>query len=136
MAQKKTVASWKSRKRHDVILPSGAEVTIEIPNLPLLAKTGRIPNALLNSLAKLQTKLSSNSELSTEDLEEQREFTNLLVSLTVIEPKVEPGDVDELPFEDVEMIVEFALRLRDMDAAARHMGGLEKLDSFREARIF
>lgn len=131
MAQKLTKTAWKARKRHTVILPSGVEVQIELPNLPLLIKTGRIPNELIQQAVKTA---AAPDEVTREQIEEQYDFYRTLVVLTVKDPELTPEDVDELPFEDVEMIVEFATRARDMDAAYRHLGGLEKVDSFRDFR--
>jgi hypothetical protein len=127
---KTNIESWKSRKRHTVTLQSGAVVEIEIPNLPLLIKTGRIPNHLIEVAVKAQTA----TRITKEDVEDQYEFYRQLVALTVVEPELTADDVDSLPFEDVEMLVEFATRARDIDAVGHHLGGLETVDSFRDLR--
>lgn len=121
---------WKSAKRHTVTLHSGAVVEFEVPNLPLLIKTGRIPQPLIEHALSLQTK----TKVSKEDIEDQYEFYRVLVPLVVKVPELTPEDVDLIPFEDVEMIVEFATRQRDIDAVGHHIGGLEKIESFRELR--
>lgn len=132
MSQKKTsIEGWKARSTHEgVTLPSGAVVSIRIPNLPLLAKTGRLPNELV----QIALELGQKKKITQDDLEQQVDLTNTLVSLTVIEPALGPDDVPELPFEDQEMVVEFALRMRDLDAVYHHLGGLETIESFRDAR--
>ena len=128
--QNTTIDSWKSRKTHEVTLPSGVQVTVQIPNLALLIKTGKLPNHLLEQALELQTK----SKVTKEDLEDQYELFRQLVVLTVLEPALTPEDVDELPFEDVEMLVQFAMRERDTDAVYHHLGGLETVESFRDFR--
>lgn len=128
--QTTTIDSWKSSRRHSVTLPSGVRVEIEIPNLALLIKTGRLPNHLVEAAIESQSK----KRVTREDLEDQHEFYTHLIPLTVVEPALTVDDVDDLPQEDVEMIAEFALRLRDTDAVYHHIGGLETVDSFREVR--
>ena len=128
---KLNVEAWKSRKTHDVTLPSGAEVKIQLPNLPQLAKTGRIPNPLIQVALN---GIGNGRDTTEDDILKLNEWHAFLVSITVIEPKVTPEDVADLPVEDQEMLIEFATRIRDMDALYHHIGGLEKVDSFREAR--
>lgn len=125
-----TVDSWKSAKTHQITLPSGTKVSIEIPNLPALMKTGRIPNHLVEAAIELQGK----QRITPQDLEDQYEFVKQIVVLTVKEPAISDADVDDLPFEDLEMIVQFAMRERDTDAVYHHIGGLELVESFRDVR--
>lgn len=129
-AQKKTANAWKSAKRHPITLPSSFEVEIEVPNLPQLVKTGQLPNDLVAEA--LNTATTGN--LTPEIISSQAEFYNKLVALTVKEPEVTEEDVPELPFEDVEMIVEIATRQRDLDALYHHIGGLEKSAEWRKFR--
>lgn len=129
---KTTKAAWIKRKRHEVTLPSGTEVAIELPNLPLMLKTGQIPNHLVDAAIEQQN--AGSVTVTREMIESQHDYYAFLVSQTVKEPEVTPDDVKELPYEDVEMIVEFANRLRDMDAVYKHLGGLETQASFREFR--
>jgi len=123
-------ADWIKAKTHTVMCPSGVEVDIEIPNLPALIKAGRVPNALLDAAIGA----GPDTEVSREMVEQQADFFHYLVSVTVVSPKVEPHEVVELPYEDVEMLVSLALRQRDMDAAYRQIGGLDKVASFRTFR--
>lgn len=130
MSQTKLEA-WKTgHKRHKITLPSGMEVSIEIPNLPLLIKTGQLPNHLIEAAVEMQGK----RKITAKDLEDQYEFIKQIVVLTVKEPDVVEADVDDLPFEDLEMIVQFAMRERDTDAVYHHIGGLEQVESFRDVR--
>jgi hypothetical protein len=121
---------WKALRRHEITLPSGAQVEIEIPNMPVLIKAGRIPNRLIQTVIQFQ----SASRVTQEMLEEEADFTNLIVSLTVKSPELTPEDVPDVPYEDQSMIVEFAMRARDMDAVGHHLGGLETVESFRDVR--
>lgn len=123
------VTGWKKKAIHDITLPSGEEVTIRIPNLPHLIKTGQIPNELVNAAIG-----AIDATPSREAIEQQADMYNKLVSITVLEPAVDESDVPELPFEDIEMIVEIATRQRDIDAVGHHIGGLEKSDEFRKFR--
>jgi hypothetical protein len=125
-----SVEQWAGHKRHTVTLLSGAVVEIEIPNLPKMIALGQVPNALMSAAMQFAQKPKVTPEL----LQEQYEFTKYLASETVKVPAVRPEDVEALPTEDVEMIIEFATRQRDMDAVGHHLAGLEKIESFRRIR--
>lgn len=126
----KSVDAWVKAKFHTVMCPSGVEVEIVIPNLPAMIKAGRIPNALLDAAIGA----GPDTEVSREMVEQQADFFHFLVAETVVSPKLDPSQVSTLPYEDVEMLVSLALRQRDMDAAYRHIGGLDKVASFRNFR--
>lgn len=130
--RKSTVAAWKKAKRHTVTLPSGVSVEIELPNIQFLLKTGQIPNSLVQIVTKAAT--DSSFRVTPEMLAEQWDYTSFLVAKTVVEPSVTPEEVAELPSEDVEMIVDLALRNRDLDALGHHLAGLETQESFRRFR--
>lgn len=130
--RKSTAAAWKKAKRHTVTLPSGVSVEIELPNIQFLLKTGQIPNSLVQIVTKAAT--DSSFRVTPEMLAEQWDYTSFLVAKTVVEPAVTVEEVAELPSEDVEMIVDFALRNRDLDALGHHLSGLETQESFRRFR--
>lgn len=124
---------WKKAKRHYPTLPSGVTVGIELPDLPELVKSGAIPNELVDTAIAV----ASGRKPTRDDIVQQADFYNKLCSLTV----VEPSDITEadfasgdFPFEDKEMLVEFATRQRDLDAVGHHLGGLEKVKDFRNFR--
>lgn len=123
------LGAWKNKSKHEITLPSGAEIAIKIPNLPQLIKTGQIPNELIDAAIGAQDMTPDR-----ESVVKQAEIYNMIVALTVIEPKVTEEDVADLPFEDIEMIVEIATRQRDLDAVGHHIGGLEKSEDFRKFR--
>jgi hypothetical protein len=109
------------------------EVEIEVPNLPVLVKTGQLPNDLVrDALGAIQ-----GGALTVDTIKEQADFYGKLVAITVKEPVVTEDDVvgdDPLPFEDIEMIVEIATRQRDMDAVGDHIGGLHTSKKWRTFR--
>lgn len=128
---KPNLSNWKKARRHVVTLPSGVEVAIEIPNLPQLIKAGQLSNELINAALGATT---GDEKITRETIEQQADVYNKLVVLTVKDPEVTEADVAELPYEDVEMIVELATRQRDIDAVGHHIGGLEKTEEFRKFR--
>lgn len=130
--QKRSKTDWKKAKRHSVTLPSGFEVEVEIPNLPQMVKTGQIPNNLLDAALGAIKQQTITKEL----IEEQADFFNLLVSTMVKDPAitVEELENDEVPYEDVELLVEIGTRQRDLDALGRHISGLHTSEEWRKFR--
>lgn len=132
-AAKSGVSAWKAKRAHTVTLPSGFEVEIVIPNLPQLVKTGQLPNDLVSkALGLVQA-----GKLTAEAIAEQADFYSQLVQRTVKTPALAHDDIvgdDPIPFEDVEMIVEFATRQRDVDAIGNHLGGLHTVKEWRQFR--
>lgn len=131
--KKNAVSSWKGVRRHEVTLPSGFVCKIEVPNLPLLVKTGALPNDLVSQALGLV----QSGKLTAEAIADQSDFYAKLVVETVKEPDLTPEDVtgeDPIPFEDVEMIVEIATRQRDLDAIGDHIGGLHTNEKWRVFR--
>lgn len=128
---KKTAADWKKRRVHeDVTLPSGAQVDITIPNLAQLIESGSLPNKLIPVAVSLQ----SANKLSEDVLKDAWEFAKFIVPTMVVNPALEPADVDDIPYEDVELLIAFATRATDMDAVGKHLGGLHTVQSFRDLR--
>lgn len=123
-------SAWAKAKVHTITLPSGFEVDVQVPNMPLLIKTGQIPNHLIEAaLGAMQAE-----EITREMVEQQAEFYEKLVALTVVDPVIAEEDVADLPFEDVDLIVEIATRQRDVDALGRHLGGLHKSEEWKTFR--
>lgn len=133
-------AKWKAAKQHTVTLPSGAEIKIELPDLATMIKGGQVPNELLD----VATKVGAGKGIEPSDEpDEQRkllgqvsEFNAFLVEQTVVEPAVTKEEVlaGDLPAEDVDLLIQFALRKTDFDAVGKHLGGLDTVDSFRQFR--
>jgi len=130
--QKTTKTSWKKAAVHEITLPSGTVVSIKLPNLSLMMKTGNIPNGLIDAAVAQQN--AEQAKVTKEMIESQWDFSAFLVAHTVVEPELTEEEVADIPAEDVEMIVEFATRQRDIDAAYNHIGGLDKMEAFRQFR--
>lgn len=125
-------SAWIKAKRHCVTLPSGTVVEIELPNLSLLLKAGQIPNSLIETVTRVQN--TGDFTVTPEMLKEQYDFTAFVVSKTVVNPTITVEDVDSLPSEDIEMLMDFAMRNRDVDILGHHIGGLETQADFRRFR--
>lgn len=127
--------AWKKAKVHEgVTLPSGTVVSITLPNLPRMIKAGELPNALLDQALGANAAAKEEGKVTKEMLEQAWEYTEFIVPLTVVEPKIETTDVGDLPTQDLEMIAAFASRVRDMDAVGHQLGGLETVKAFRRVR--
>lgn len=127
-----SLSGWKKAATHNVLCPSGSRVGIRIPDLPAMIEAGEIPQHLLD--AALGVAGDADSKPSVELIKQQREFTDNLVLLTVVEPKITPADVRDIPYEDKEFIVSVATRQRDLDAEGEHIAGLTKSEKFRRFR--
>lgn len=142
MSKAVSKAAWKKSGIHTVTLPSGAVVDIRIPNLAQMAKAGELDNDLLASAVPDVASTSATASEKQLTPEEKRanlvklaDFHAWLVSITVVEPKLSPDEVgDAVPTPDIEVLVEFASRRRDIDAVGHHIGGLEVSAEFREFR--
>lgn len=126
-----TLASWKKSAFHEITLSSGVKVTIKLPNLPELVKSGEFPNHLVDIAISVAT---GETKISKEEVTAQADFYRELVARTVVEPALTPEDVAELPFEDVELLAALATRQRDVDALGHHLAGLEKSEDWRKFR--
>lgn len=126
-------AAWKKKALHTPLLPSGSRVKIKIPDLPRLIETGKIPNHLLEAALGVANS-GEETKPSKELVVQQREFTDTLVMLTVVEPKLTEEDMEDIPYEDKEMIVSWATRQRDLDAEGEHLAGLTTSAKFRKFR--
>lgn len=124
--------AWKSAASHYPLCPSGVRVGIRIPDLAALIESGEIPQHLLDAALGVATK--PDEKPTKELIVKQREFTDLMVQLTVVEPKLSESDVRAIPVEDKEFIVAIATRQRDLDAEGEHLAGLTKSEKFRRFR--
>ena len=130
-----TLAAWKKSAIHYPLLPSGTRVGIRIPDLPAMIVSGEMPSGLLD--AALGAASGTGDTQPTKELvEQQKKFTDHIVLITVVEPKITEADVQEIPFEDREFLVEIATRQRDLDAEYEHIGGLTSSEKFRRFRGF
>ncbi len=127
------ISKWTDRATHDnVLLPSGEEVSIKVPDLPQMMKRGEIPNPLVKYVVKAEK--NSADTLTEEKVIESTDYINWLISITVTDPEISPEEAEDVPAPDKELLVALATRQRDIDAAGRHLGGLETLEDFRRFR--
>jgi hypothetical protein len=128
---KTTLAAWKKAGVHDIVLASGTEVQIKIPNLPELVSAGEFPNHLVEVAISVAT---GETKVTGEEVKAQAEFYRELVSRALVTPEVAPADVKDLPFEDVELLAAIATRQRDVDALGHHIAGLHNNEDWRKFR--
>jgi hypothetical protein len=135
-----TLSAWKKAATHYPMLPSGSRVGIKVPDLPRMIEAGSIPQHLLEAAvgAARNASAADNESLTPEKImqnaKEEREFTDIVTMLTVVEPKLSEADVAEVPFEDKQFLVALATRTRDLDAQGDHLAGLTKSEKFRRFR--
>jgi hypothetical protein len=127
-----TLADWTAAASHYPLLPSGVRVGIRIPDLPALIEAGQIPQHLLDVAIGIAQ--GDDEKPSIDLIKTQREFTDKLVQLTVVEPKLDDESVKNIPFEDKDFLVSIATRQRDLDAEGEHLAGLTKSSKFRRFR--
>lgn len=129
-----TKAAWKKAATHEgVRCPSGVLVDLRIPDLPALIEAGTIPQHLLEAAIGAAAPSAVDSP-AADLIAKEREFTDVLVSLTVVNPSISEEDAREIPYEDKKMIVEIAMRQRDWDAEGEILGGLMLSEKFRRFR--
>lgn len=124
-----TLAAWKKKATHTVVLNSGATVTIKIPDLPALVESGTLPQHLLEAAIGAQ---SGVEEIDVDYVKKEYEFSNFIVKQTVVEPALTDADIDDIPAEDKELLVQFATRRREFDAVGNHIAGLDNVAKFRQ----
>lgn len=130
--QPTSIEGWKGNRDHLVVLPSSTVVKIRIPDLPALVETGTIPQHLLDEAASAAKGVAPKP--TREAIAQEREFVDLLVTIAVVEPKLAPEDLAEIPYEDKDKIVSIACRIHDVDAEGNHISGLDKSEKFRRFR--
>lgn len=126
-----TKTAWKKNAIHEgVRLPSGAVVSIRIPNLSALLKAGSIPNDLVDAAIQF----AASQELTADVMKEGHDFLVWAVPRTVVDPKIDEDEVDDLPAEDLELLATFIGRTNDVDAVGHHLGGLHTNAEWRRFR--
>lgn len=135
-----SLTAWKKAATHYPLLPSGVRVGIRIPDLPKMIEAGNIPQHLLEAaVGQARNQQSADQEdYSHEKIQknakEEREFTDLVTKLTVVEPKLSDADLEDIPFEDKQFLVALATRTRDLDAMGDQLAGLTKSERYRRFR--
>jgi hypothetical protein len=128
-----TAAGWKKAAKHYPLLPSGVRVGIKLPDLPAMIETGELPQDLIDAAIGYANGRAPE-EPDTASVGKDRRFRDELVKATVVEPKLTDEDVKDIPIEDKDLLVAFALRREDMDAEGEHLAGLTKSEKFRTFR--
>lgn len=125
--------AWKKAGVHTgVVLPSGAVVSVRVPNLAKLAEAGEIPNELVDVATAAEQVGPENTP--PDALAKLAEVQKFIVSQTVVDPKITPEEVDDLPGEDLPFLSEIAYRQRDIDAIGNPIAGLDKLAKYATFR--
>ncbi len=130
-----SIAALKAarKKGGHITLPSGTVVRIEVPSLPELLRANVVPNELVKYVTEEADNVMSGT-VDMEKIKEATDFMRFVVAKTIVEPDVQPEDVPELATEDADMVMEFALRQREVDAVGHQLHGLEKLSEWRSFR--
>lgn len=134
-----SLAGWKKSATHYPLCPSGARIGVRIPDLSEMIESGQVPNHLLDAALGQAFKEQEEGKTPSPDevkksFAQDREFNDLMILKTVVEPKLTEADVREIPTEDRDFIVAIATRARDVDAEGEHLGGLSSSAKFRKFR--
>jgi hypothetical protein len=128
-----TLDGWVEAATHYPLLPSGVRVGIRIPDLAALVEAGEIPQHLMD-VALAFAGGGNPPKPSKELIAKQKEFTDKLVQITVVEPELPDDLLPKIPYEDKEFLVAIATRTRDLDAEGEHLAGLTTSEKFRRFR--
>lgn len=129
------LSAWKrAAGPAQVTLPSGTKVGIVIPDLPEMLRAGHVPNELVKFAQDTQEAIKGVEEFDLEKITEATDFMRFMVAATVRDPDISPDDVPDLPTLDRDMILEFAMRQRDVDAVGHQLHGLELVAEWRRFR--
>ena len=137
---RRTKDAWKRRNDsgpHDAHLPSGQDVTFNVPDSNALIAARKLPEELteialfaasypdgvegyVNDLSVRSAMASpENAAEAAERLgkavTDSIELGRWLVAHMLVEPSIKPADVPDLPQMDVRMLLEFAERKRNVD---------------------
>lgn len=127
----RSAADLKARAIHrGVTLPSGAIVSVRLPNLSQMIKSGALPNDLVEAALKTQ----NTDQVTREMIEENWDYTEFILPKILVDPEITAEDVKDLDVLDVELLSNLAARRTDTDAIGRQLGGLDTQESFREFR--
>lgn len=139
-----TLDSWAARAVHRITLETGMQVTIRIPNIGVLLKQDMIPSHLrrvaYDKIAR-DAGLGDSGETDedapkvdvAETVNSLYGLAEWLVTQTVVEPQLTVEDLPLLPQEDIDLLMNIALRERDTDARGVRLGvePLSRWDTFR-----
>lgn len=137
MAQKTQLEQWKAKRKEGgkITLPTGTQVRIEVPDLVELLAQGHVPNPLVKFALEATESLQTGLDVDMDKIKEAAEFMRWVVAVTVKDPEIEPSDVPEIDAMDTAMVLEFAMRQRQVDAVGHQLHGLEKIQDWRRFHL-
>ncbi len=140
MATKTKLEQWKGKREAggNITLPSGTQVRIEVPNVMDMLANGQVPNELVKYATEAADAINTGvvDAADVEKIKEHVGFLHWVVAVTVKEPEgLTPDDVSDLPTEDADMLLEFAMRQRITDALGHHVYGMETNAAWRKFHL-
>lgn len=125
---------------HLAVLASGTVVKFRIPDSSALLRSGHLPDALRDAAVIFTSHPEGTDELMRElvitaairgpgqdtlarMIQAGKDLTPYLISDMLVEPKISPEEIADglLPDLDVKMLLEFAERRRNVDAAGNEL---------------
>lgn len=143
--------SWISASVHQITLPSGARVKVQMPDLSRLIRSDLLPEDLraaalrrafddLEVAPPLDPNVGNDPEKMQKALEERFamakqlvQFLDFLLTEMMVEPKLSMEEVAKIPGEDRDMLIAIAQRERNTDARGVRLG-VAPLNAFHEFR--
>lgn len=135
--------AWRKRNDagpHLAVFPSGATLKFRIPDQGTLLRAGRLPQRLretalmcaahpegaegyMRDLVMAATVSTERNETVSQAIEDGIALGHELVAEMLVEPQVTPEEVEagQFPELDVKMLLEFAERRRNVDAAGNRV---------------
>jgi hypothetical protein len=112
----------KLRKRYDVTLPSGLNVTIRLPRIRDCIFAGNVPMPVMRHLQKIATQNGDAPELSSEESAHIARFQDEIVLRTLVaiegeEVEMTPEAVAELDQEDYDALTAYGTRATPLAAS-------------------
>jgi FtsP/CotA-like multicopper oxidase with cupredoxin domain len=123
-----TFDEWVNRGTHSVELPTGVWVRIRFADLATLVAAQRVPDTLRRVASETflrNVRIETGEEENPVDLDKLGELYELnmwLVSQMLVEPTLTADQVKLLPAEDIDLLIDLAMRERDTDARGRRLG--------------
>jgi hypothetical protein len=110
------------RKRYDVTLPSGLNVTIRLPRIRDCIFAGNVPMPVMKHLQEIATQNGDAPELSPEESAHIARFQDEIVLRTLVaiegeEVEMTPEAVSELDQEDYDALASYGTRATPLAAS-------------------
>jgi hypothetical protein len=110
------------RKRYDITLPSGMNVTIRLPRIRDCIFAGNVPMPVMKHLQEIATQNGDAPELSSEESAHIARFQDEIVLRTLVaiegeEVEMTPEAVSELDQEDYDALAAYGTRATPLAAS-------------------